>query len=634
MAGIAQTGTPPVVPPTPDPYIFNVVEFGAKGDAKTLNTREISAAIAAASNSGGGTVVFPPGVYLTGTFELRSNITLQLETGAVIEGSKNLADYGSTTAFGLGHLYGTNSSGEGNKVGLIFGRNLENVSIIGPGAIDGNGDAFFDPATPHASMDFDPRVTRQGQRSLDVLHMTGDGPIEQKPEGRPGTMIACFDCRNVTIRDVTFRNAPNWTAHFQRVERAVVSGLHVLNNPLIPNNDGFDCFSCRDVHFSDCDIRTGDDDFAIVNSVDITVANCALWSRSSGIRLEASQFNTFENLTIHSNRGIAIYERGFGRTDHVSFANIQIETQLFTGHWWGKGEPIYIAVGKPQAGRGAGEISNVTFSDISGEAESSIVLYGHPEAWLRNIRLDNLHFTMRTTRPEVSELVGGNFDFRWTAPTLQEAVYKHDIPGIYGRYVEGLAIQNSSIAWCGATSCWENSLTAKNDNREHEKNLTAESAEKGRRERREETLSAKNAKDAKNDTSEQEDNLTTENAEKGRRERREGRSDPNFADPEFFSSAIELEDFRDLDVNSFRGSQAPGSSAAAILLRNGSGVSIRNSVADAGTNVFLEAHGVGGKRLLIDNDLLNAVTILQGETGEFSLRGNFVHRRPAASKKQ
>ena len=602
MAGIAQTGAPaaPRLAPT---NIFNVVEFGAKGDAKTLDTRAISAAIAAASKAGGGIIFFPPGVYVTGTFELRSNITLQIEPGAVIEGSKDLADYGSIAAFGLGRVYGTNSSGEGNKVGLIFGRNLENVSIIGPGAIDGSGDAFFNSATPHASMDFDPSVTRQGQQSLDVLHMTGDGPIEQKPEGRPGTMIACFDCRNVTIRDVTFRNAPNWTAHFQRVERAVVSGLHVINNPLIPNNDGFDCFSCRDVHFSDCDIRTGDDDFAIVNSVDVTVADCALQSRSSGIRLEASQFNMFENLTIHSNRGIAIYERGFGRTDHVSFANIQIETQLFTGHWWGKGEPIYIAVGKPQAGPGSGEISDVMFTNISGDAESSIVLYGHRNAWLRNIRLDNVHFTMRATRPEVSQLVAGNFDFRWTAPTLQEAVFKHDITGIYGRYVEGLEIQNSSIAWCVATNCGEKILTAKT------------------------------AKDSKNDNRERENNLTAESAEKSRRERGEARSDSQLSHPGFFSSAIELEDFRNLDVNGFRGSQAPGSSAAAIVLRNGSGVSIRNSVADAGTNVFLETHGVSGKRLLIDNDLLNAATILQGETGEFSLRGNFIHKRPAVSKR-
>ena len=389
---------------------------------------------------------------------------------------------------------------------------------------------------------------RQEQLSVDAVHMTGDGPIAAKPSGRPGTMVICFDCKNVVIRDVTFRNAPNWTAHFQNVERAVVSGLHVLNSPLIPNNDGFDCFGCKDVHFSDCDIHTGDDDFAIVNSVDVTVANCTLSSRSSGIRLEASQFNMFENLTIHSNRGIAVYERGFGKTDHISFANIRIETQLFTGHWWGKGEPIYIAVGKPQNGAGSGEISNVTFSNVSGDAESSIVLYGHPDAWLRNIVLDNVHFTVRTTRKEVSDLVGGNFDFRWTATNLKEAVFKHDIPGIYGRYIDGLHMQNSSIAWGKPT-------------------------------------------------------------------------------PGFFSSGVEVEDFRDLDVSGFRGSDAPGAKAAAFLLRNGRDVSIRNSTSAPGTNVCLDARHVSGKRLLMNNDLSNAATALKGEAVEFTHPGNYLGRR-------
>jgi len=258
----------------------------------------------------------------------------------------------------------------------------------------------------------------------------------------------------------------------------------------------------------------------------------------------------FENLTIHSNRGIAVYERGFGKTDHISFANIRIETQLFTGHWWGKGEPIYIAVGKPQNGAGSGEISNVTFSNVSGDAESSIVLYGHPDAWLRNIVLDNVHFTMRTTRKDVSDLVGGNFDFRWTATNLKEAVFKHDIPGMFGRYVDGLHIQNSSIAWASPS-------------------------------------------------------------------------------PGFFSNGVQVEDFRDLDVSGFLGSDAPGSRLAEFFLRSGNGVAIRNSTAANGSNVFLNAQHISGKRLLMNNDLSNAATALKGEAVEFTQRGNYFGRRHA-----
>ena len=553
------------------------MDFGAKGDGTTLDTASISATISAAAKAGGGIVIFPAGRYITGTFRLASNITLDLQPGSVLEGSKNVADYGSIAEYGLAHLYGTNSSGEGDKMGIIFGRNVENVALVGQGVIAGNGDSFFDLKKAHGSMDFDPAATRQVQRSVEAINMVGDGPVALKPEGRPGTMIVCFDCKNVLIRDVTLRNAPNWTAHFQRVERATVSNFHVVNDPLLPNNDGFDCFSCKDVHYSDCDIRTGDDDFAIVDSVDVTVANCTLASRSSGIRLEASQYNMFENLTIHANRGLAIYERGFGKTDHISFANIRIETALLTGDWWGKGEPIYIAVGKPQAGPGSGEISNVTFSNVSGDAESSIVLYGHPDAWLRNILLDNVHFSVRTTRKDVSELVGGNFDFRWVAPHGQ-GVFKHDIPGIYARYVDGLHIQNSSIRWCASELC--NSA--------------------------EELLTAKNAKDAKIRGKDHE---------------------PKPTGPDFFSSAIELEDFRNLDLNGFAGSEASGTKSAAISLHNGKGVSIRDSTAAAGTRIFLEARHISGKRLLMNNDLSNAATVLKGEASGFVLRGNYLSEK-------
>lgn len=428
--------------------VFNVRDFGAIGDGKTLDTVAISSAIAAAAKAGGGTVLFPAGTYLTGTFQLRSNITLDLESGAVIRGSSNLADYGFIADYGLARNYGVNSSGEGTRVGIIFGRNVENVAIMGRGTIDGHGDDFFDFTKPHYSLDFDPVATRQGEKSEAALRQIGDGPVAEKPEGRPGTMIACFDCRNFLMRDVTLRNAPNWTVHLQNGEHAVVSGVHIFNDPLLPNNDGFDCFDCTDVHFSDCDIHTGDDDFAIVNSRDISIANCALSSRSSAIRLEATSYSTFSGLSIHTNRGIAIYERGAGKTDHLVFSNIAIETQLFGGHWWGKAEPIYVVAAKP-ATPGQGVVSDVLFSNITGESESSIVLFGSSNAPLQNLTFSNVHFTLRATRKDVSDAVGGNFDFRWTATDRSHAVFKHDIPGLYARYVDGLRLRDFSIAWSG-----------------------------------------------------------------------------------------------------------------------------------------------------------------------------------------
>ena len=167
------------------------------------------------------------------------------------------------------------------------------MAIVGRGEIDGNGSAFFDFTKPHYSMDFDPRYTRQGQGFMNAVLETGDGPIEGLPTGRAGTMIIFRHCRNVLMRDITLRDAPDWTVHLQSVTGAVVEGVHILNDIRIPNNDGFDCFACVNVHFSDCDIRTGDDDFAIVGSEDITVTDCSLTSTppASGWRIPATAYS-------------------------------------------------------------------------------------------------------------------------------------------------------------------------------------------------------------------------------------------------------------------------------------------------------------------------------------------------------
>jgi parallel beta-helix repeat protein len=428
------------------PNVLNVKDFGVVGDGKTMDTLGITKAVHAANAAGGGTVVFPPGVYLTGTVELLSNVALDLEAGAVIEGSTNVADYGSITEYGFGRTYGINSTGEGEKVGIIVARHAKNIALLGQGVIDGNGDTFFDMTKPHYGMDFDPQYTRQGKDFMKSMLDLEDGPVEARPTGRPGTMIIFFNCENVLIRDVTLSNAPNWTLNLFNSQRSVVTGIHIVNSLLLPNNDGIDCINCKDVHFSDCDIRAGDDDFAFYGSENITVTNCSLVSHSSGIRLEDSRYSTFTNLSIHANRGVGIYERE-GTTANLTFSGITVETQLLTGHWWGKGEPIFIAVGPPREGGKSGEVRDVRFSNIIGEAEGGVVLYGDSGSWIHNIYLDHIKLKIRAPRKKVSELAGGNFDFRWTATSLANAVFKHDIPGMYCRYIDGLNIDDFKVQW-------------------------------------------------------------------------------------------------------------------------------------------------------------------------------------------
>jgi hypothetical protein len=431
--------------------VCNVRDYGARGDGATLDTAAIAEAIRNCAARRGGTVLFPPGEYVSGTFELQSNITLELSAGAVLIGSPNLADYGKTADYGFGKDYGNDSSGEGDLTGIIVARGAQNIAIVGRGAIDGRGDAFMDLQSPHLAPDFDAQYTRNPEQFARAVQDTSYGPVEPKQHGagRPGTMIILSHCRNVLIRDVTLRAAPNWTLHLQNTEQAVITGIHIQNNPLIPNNDGIDCMRCKHVHVSDSDIQAGDDDFAIVGSEDVNVSNCSLVSRSSAIRLEGTRHSTFQNLTIESNRGIGIFHRGDSDeiTEAVLFSGITMRTRLIPGHWWGKAEPIYVAVRPCERGACRGGIRDVTLSNITAEAESGILVYGTPENPVIGLTLDRVRLVIRAPQPAISEAVGGNFDLRWTARRLEEAIFRHDIPGVYSRWVKGMRIQGLQIQW-------------------------------------------------------------------------------------------------------------------------------------------------------------------------------------------
>lgn len=437
---------------TPDSTgICNVRGFGAKGDGSALDTDAIVKAIHACAQAGGGTVLFPAGTYVTGTFELVSNITLQLDAGAVILGSPNISDYGKLADFGMARTYGVNSSGEGVLVGIIVARNAHDIAIVGRGTIDGQGDSFMELTTPHVGLDFDAQYTRNPEAFLAGVSDLKYGPVLPKEHGagRPGTMIIFNDCKNVLVRDVTLRAAPNWTLHLQNTEQATISGIHIDNDLLIPNNDGIDCIRCRHVHISDSDIQAGDDDLAIFGSDDVNVTNCSLVSRSAAIRLESTRRSNFDNLSIESNRGIGIFHgvNSGDSTEGVLFSNITMRTKLILGHWWGKAEPIYIAVSPCEKAECKGGVRDVTFSNITAEAESGILIYGTENNPIVGLTLDRIRLKIIAPEPAIARSMGGNFDLRWTARNLHEAIFKHDIPAVYCRWLQNFHVHGLELQW-------------------------------------------------------------------------------------------------------------------------------------------------------------------------------------------
>ncbi|MDP9049438.1 MAG: glycosyl hydrolase family 28 protein [Acidobacteriota bacterium] len=429
----------------------NVRDFGAKGDGVTSDTLAVSNAIAACAKQGGGTVYFGPGHYSIGTVQLQSHIHLYLESGAALVGSHDIHEYLPSPPFGFARHYGVDITGEGVLLGMLIAKNATDITIDGQGEIDGQGDTFMSMHTSHGGNDYVASYTRNPKAFQDAMSVVEFGPIE--PSNRPGTMIVFYHCSNIRFHGVTLRNAPNWTMQLQDVEDAKISDFQILNNPKIPNNDGIDCMMCRYVAISDCHINTGDDDFAIVASSHVNVSNCALSSRSAAIRLESTKLSTFTGLSMDTNRGIAIFANGYSGQDNlptedILFSDIVIRTRLIPGGWWGKAEPIYIAVQPCTADVPCiVRVRNVVFNNITAEAENGILLWAAEKTAITGVEFNGLRLHMLAPDKSLGAAIGGNLDLRWTSTRPEDGIIKSDIPAFYAKHVEGLRLKDVQVDW-------------------------------------------------------------------------------------------------------------------------------------------------------------------------------------------
>jgi len=165
---------------------FNITNYGAVGDGKTLNTQAVQKAIDVCNQTGGGQVIVPNGVFIIGTIYLKSNIDLHLEPGSVLRGSTKINDYAPY-----------------NEVhyGMIYAENAENITISGSGNIDGNGDNFFDFTHAKRIEWGGTQYTRQKADFRKVLDGgIGDGPIV--PQIRPYQMLIFSSCKRVTLKNI------------------------------------------------------------------------------------------------------------------------------------------------------------------------------------------------------------------------------------------------------------------------------------------------------------------------------------------------------------------------------------------------------------------------------------------------
>jgi polygalacturonase len=354
--------------------VCDVAGYGATGNGKSLDTAAIQKAIDACYAAGGGTVILNHGKFLSGTIFLKSNITLRIEPGAVLLGSANIADFevnqpgaAKATSGEVADELGAHHMGHH----LIYAENVDNVALEGGGAIDGQGDTFFDK--------------------------------DLKPRPRPSPYIEFWNSRDVRIQDLTILKTPGWAIHPKNCDRVKIRGINLINNFMAINTDGIDPDSSRNVIISDSYIEAGDDCIVLkttnrggaVNPTEnVTVTNCVLLSAASALKLGTESWGdfrhcVFSNCVIRQARtGIALLAKDGGTMEDVRFQNITMQTQPK----WGKGVewPIEIDIERRTEKSKLSHIRDISLSDISMVTKGRVLVEGMPESLIDTLTLRNV----------------------------------------------------------------------------------------------------------------------------------------------------------------------------------------------------------------------------------------------------
>jgi polygalacturonase len=419
--------------------MYDIRDFGAKGDGETINTKAIQAAINACTTHGGGTVLIPGGNFRTGTIQLKSDVTLKLSATGRILGSTNREDYLNREVMisrGLG-------PGNGNIV-LIFAAGATNVTIEGRGTIDGDGGVFYTG-----------RGDGSGPRAPGSPTPTNAVNID-----RPH-LIVFTRCENLLMRDVFLTRSAYHCVRILNCEHVHFDGVRIFNRVNL-NNDGFHFNDCRYVKVDNCDIKCQDDACALFGSNQyITIANSSFSTRWSVFRFGGGSPNhiAVANCLIYETYGCAI-KFGGGNCSNITFDNLIMRD--VTG-------PISITQGGGNGRRRGGTndaqtatprgIRNISFSNIEativaepqqqadmpfkpsvreGEKFTCITLNAVGGGVIENVTFNNVHVTasgggtaeMGAVR-DVSLNTGEYFGIG-----LRPAY------GLYARGIKGLNLQN------------------------------------------------------------------------------------------------------------------------------------------------------------------------------------------------
>lgn len=371
---------------------FSILTFGAISNGTTMNTKAIQKAVDVASEKGGGRVIIPKGIYLSGTIILKSGVELHLKKGAVLLGSTDIAHYKKLKRWKA----------------LVIADSERNIAITGKGIIDGQG----------------------GKLALHVDSLFHAGEIDSSQynlaEGRPKAhlrpqIIELKNCTMVNVIDVTIKNAACWVQTYEYCNQVTIDNIKVESMSFW-NNDGIDIIDCKNVRLTNSSFNTSDDGICLKSrdfsreyySDSIYISNCKVRSSASAVKFGTALAGRVQNVVIRDitvydtyRSAIAIETMYGGLIENVLVENIRAKNT---------GNAIFIRIGNLH-NTGQGELKNITIRNLDVE-----VPYEQPDY---------------------------NYNLRGPALPFFHNVFPSSITGNPGHYVENVTLENIKITYPG-----------------------------------------------------------------------------------------------------------------------------------------------------------------------------------------
>ncbi len=418
---------------------FNIEKYGAVSNGMDLNTKAINATIEACSKNGGGVVLLPPGLWLSGPIVLKSNINLLISRGATLLFTRDFSAYALIKSNWEGVNQMRNQS-------PISADGAQNIAITGEGIIDGNGDAWRmvkkDKVNATQWKKFissggllsdDKKTWYPSEKSFKGTLYSNPGAITSPEKSnafydsvkdflRPN-MVFLLKCKNVYLQGVTFQNSPAWCLHPLMCENLTVKNIQVRNPSFAQNGDGIDVESCKNVVIASSVFDVGDDAICMKSGRDeqgrqrnkptenVSISGCTVYASHGGFVIGSEMSGGVKNITVNNCTFIGTdiglrfkTTRGRGGlVENIFINNIYMkdivgEAILFDMYYTAK-DPVPLEGEKrelPKVERKPVDETTPQFRNFSinnvycNGAEKAIFIRGLPEMHISDIQLKNI----------------------------------------------------------------------------------------------------------------------------------------------------------------------------------------------------------------------------------------------------